>query len=352
MNRHPKTCLGRAASEEIPISAAIREAAANWVARRDAGLSAHDESEYTAWLEADAGHRAAVDRLDFTWKALDRPLTTGTADAVLCELEHRARLRRRRRIALAAAAAVLLLGAGVGWRTMQREPELKTAQVTSAAVLLPKLQALPDGSIAELRDGAEIAVEFNPEQRRIVLRGGQAYFKVAKNPKRPFVVVAGGVEVRAVGTAFSVDLGRREVEVLVTEGNVAVDVVADASISPGLPGHRRILIGAGDGAIVRISPPGGKSQVDALADVDLQARLAWRSPRLEFSGTPLIEAVALMNRHNRVQFVIEDPVLARMRVSGIFGATNTDAFVRLLEASFDIQPDRQDSGEIVLRRKR
>jgi transmembrane sensor len=79
-------------------------------------------------------------------------------------------------------------------------------------------------------------------------------------------------------------------------------------------------------------------------------RLAWRSPRLEFSGTPLIEAVALLNRHNRVQFTIEDPVLARLRVSGIFGATNTDAFVRLLEATFNVRAERGRENEIVLRR--
>lgn len=69
-----------------------------------------------------------------------------------------------------------------------------------------------------------------------------------------------------------------------------------------------------------------------------------------FRHTP-IEAVALINRHNRVQFIIEDPELARTRVSGIFGAVNTDAFVRLLESGFDIQSERRGTDEIVLRHK-
>jgi transmembrane sensor len=352
MNRERKTDCGRAGAEELSLSAAIREAAADWVARRDAGLSPREECEYAAWLEASPAHRAAVDRLDFTWRTLDRPLTTGTADAVLCELEHRATARRRRSVALTAAALVMLVGAGIGWQSLRPAPVLRSAPATTAAVLLPSLQSLPDGSVAELRDGAEIAVEFDGAQRRVILRRGEAYFKVTKNTQRPFVVVAGGVEVRAVGTAFSVDLGQGEVEVLVTEGNVAVEVAPQAPRPDGVPRPQPFLIGAGGGAIVRAAPPRAESAISPLAKVDLQTRLAWRSPRLEFSGTPLLEAVALINRYNHVQFIIEDPELARTRVSGNFGAVNTDAFVRLLEAGFNVQPERRGDDEIILRRQR
>jgi len=92
--------------------------------------------------------------------------------------------------------------------------------------------------------------------------------------------------------------------------------------------------------------------MSGVLKVDFSAKLAWRSPRLEFSGTRLGEAVALINRYNRVQFVIEDPELANLRVSGVFGAVNTDAFVRVLEASFDVQSERRSDHEIVLRGRR
>jgi len=84
----------------------------------------------------------------------------------------------------------------------------------------------------------------------------------------------------------------------------------------------------------------------------LPTRLAWRSPRLEFSGTPLLEAVELMNRQNHLQFVIEDPELAKLRISGIFGASNTAAFVRLLEAGFNIESEKRGDHTIVLRARR
>ena len=108
---------------------------------------------------------------------------------------------------------------------------------------------------------------------------------------------------------------------------------------------------AGHGLTVLTSARPEQAERRPVSDADLQSRLAWRSPRLEFSGTPLIEAIALINRHNRVQFIIEDPELARTRVSGIFGAVNTAAFVRLLESGFDIQSERRGADEIVLRHK-
>ena len=351
MRRPPPIRRDCTEADAPPIPTAIREAAADWVARRDAGLSAREEIAYAAWLDADPAHRMAVDGLDFAWRTLDRPLDTGAADAVLGELARRARQRRQHRtVAWGVASLVLLVGAGLGWQASRPPSDLRSATAVSAVVLLPSIQSLPDGSVVELRESAEIVVEFTDAQRRVVLRRGEAYFKVAQNPARPFVVAAGRVEVRAVGTAFSVDLGNSSVDVLVTEGKVAVarrESVPDAATPP-----EPLLVGAGHGATILTSSRQTESESRTVSDADLQSRLAWRSPRLEFSGTPLIDAVALINRHNRVQFTIEDPELARTRVSGIFGAVNTDAFVRVLESSFDVQSERRGDNEIVLRPRR
>jgi len=313
-----------------------------------------EELDYTAWLDAAPAHRTAADGLDFAWRTLDRPLATGAAGAVLGQLAHRARQRRQRRtVALGVASLVLLVGAGLGWQASRPPPDLRSSAAVSAVVLLPSIQSLPDGSVAELRDGAEITVEFTDAQRRVVLRRGEVYFRVVKNPARPFVVAAGGVEVRAVGTAFSVDFGQSAVEVLVTEGKVSVATTARKSAPAGAtqPMPEPLFVDAGHGLTVLTSARPKQAERRPVSDADLQSRLAWRSPRLEFSGTPLIEAVALINRHNRVQFTIDDPELARTRVSGIFGAVNTAAFVRLLESSFDVQSERRGADEIILRRK-
>ncbi len=351
MNRRAEFSKGRSVDRDQAIPADIGTVAADWVARRDAGLSVAEERAYAAWCDADPRHRAAIARLEYAWSALDQPRLTGTADAALGELNRRAG-RRRRHLAMATAALVLLAGVGAGWRLTPSVSPLSAAPAATAAVLLPALQSLPDGSLAELRDGGAIAVSFTSRQRRVELARGEVFFKVAKDAARPFVVVVDGVEFRAVGTAFSVQRDNASIELLVTEGTVAVAVAASASsASENIP-TPPLLVGAGNGATVRVATDGAQSRISAVPHADVQTKLAWRSPRLEFSGAQLIEAVALMNRHNRLQFVIEDPELAKVRVSGIFGAANTAAFVGLLEASFNVEAERRGEFEIVLRPRR
>jgi hypothetical protein len=99
-----------------------------------------------------------------------------------------------------------------------------------------------------------------------------------------------------------------------------------------------------------VAPASGSSlPVVTVEPSEIASRLAWRSPRVEFSGAPLAEVVALLNRCNEVKFVIEDPALASMTLSGLFRASDTDAFVRMLEAGFGVQAHRREQ-QIILRR--
>jgi transmembrane sensor len=213
----------------------------------------------------------------------------------------------------------------------------------------------------------------------VELQKGEAMFEVAKNQARPFVVSAGGVDVRAVGTAFAVQLGREAVDVLVTEGTVAVGhsnqigrhgnvaktdpsaprvataptgalaTAASAADSP-LAG---VLVRAGNRAVVERTPTATAARVAPVEVPEMGERLAWRNPRVEFSGTRLDEAIALLNRvaaaNAGMQLSIADPALESMRVSGIFRTDNVDAFVLLLEAGFGVKVER--AGKTLVLRK-
>src|SRR3954469_18912098 len=97
----------------------ITEAAAAWVARRDAGLSADEETELAAWLSTDARHRQAFAEHGLAWSLLDRPGRNGVADDVLEHLHRLDRRQRRRRGLTGAVAAVALLG-GLSFWTITR----------------------------------------------------------------------------------------------------------------------------------------------------------------------------------------------------------------------------------------
>jgi transmembrane sensor len=179
----------------------IEAAAARWVARRDAGLSPAGERELQRWIDADPRHRAALAFYDSAWAALARPSHSGAGGELEAQLTMMQGRRRRRRISVGGAAAVVLLSiTAVMW---DRAPASFEALPT-AVVLVPPRQALPDGSFVELKGNARIAVEYTSNLRRVVLVQGEAYFSVQEDPARPFIVLAGEIEVRAVGTAFSV----------------------------------------------------------------------------------------------------------------------------------------------------
>jgi transmembrane sensor len=333
-------------------SSDIEARASAWIARRDAGMSPAETVEFARWA-AEPRHAEVLAQHEQAWKIFDRPVSAGQGQALAGEFRARFARRRQRRTTVAAGCLASLFITGVLWRATLYE-KAAPAPVANVAVVQPEKQVLPDGTIVELRPGAEIAVDYSGAFRRVSLRKGEAHYDVKKDATRPFIVQVAGVEVRAVGTAFSVELGTQTLAVLVTEGQVAVsapeqtgsgkNTTADTSIAPlGLvdADHRLVIeLAANTGSPPMIKP------VDAS---EVAERLAWRAPRLEFTGTPLADAVALMNRYNQVKLVIADPVIAGLEVSGYFRADNYETFLHLIEQGLRLKSERV-GHQILLRR--
>ena len=330
--------------------AEIERHASHWIIRRDVGLTATEAAELARWRAADPRHEEILARKERAWTTLGRPLDAGQADALLERLAERAARRRRRKLGIAAVAALVLVAIGM---TSFRHRSSSSASVAQGTVLLPEKRTLPDGTKVELRAGADLAVEFAPARRLIRLTSGTAHFEVAENKSWPFVVQAGGIEFRAVGTAFSVEVESSRVELLVTEGRVAVDkstardsAPADTAVPDAAPSSQTLAEVAAGNRIVIAREPAAAPTPTAVSPGEMSERLAWRVPRLEFSELPLAEAVQLMNRYNRVQFTIPDSHVSRLRISGVFRADNLDAFVRLLEGTCGVAAER--TGDIIV----
>lgn len=355
----------------------VEKTAADWVTRCDAGLTAAEQQIFQDWLSADARHADAFDRLSEAWSVFDRVQQHGAVSVILDRLAQRARRRRTRRVQ-AGVVAGLVLCAGLAYFTLRPEQsaplgpgriEVARAQ-SGAAKLVPQdspIRRLPDGSIVELKDGAEIEVAYSPEARRVRMVRGEAYFRVEKDKSRPFYVEAQGVQVRAVGTAFSVQLQSAAVEVVVKEG--AVDV-GHTFAAPGDTGPvrvdagKRIVVPAlrlrpalrasgtkpSPSALPAEAPPA--LQPTAMTEEELAARLAWRIPRLEFDGMPLADAIVLFNRYNTLQIILADPAAGSLRISGNFRSDNPEGFVSIVEQSLDFVAERRSEREIVLRSAR
>jgi transmembrane sensor len=329
-------------------------------------MTAVERSEFERWCATDPRHEAAFAHYRVAWSMLDRP---GQAEVIMREL--RAGVRRKRRN-VAALACVALVGVVAFWQMQSpiAEPLIASEPRSGGVLLAPEKRVLSDGSVVELKSGAEIAVEFTATLRRVTLLRGEVHFQVEKNPERPFAVDTGGVQVRAVGTAFSVHRDDVQIEVVVTEGSIAVEKPAarvvpaanavrmDAADSAenGEP-HRLATAGAGQRVIFRAdSIASNPPAVVPVSAAELVERLAWRAPRVEFSATPLAEAVAMMNRSRAAAEtacrLMIDPAssgLAKEPISGVFRADNTETFVRMLELSLGVQAERR-GNDIVLRK--
>jgi transmembrane sensor len=182
----------------------------------------------------------------------------------------------------------------------------------------------------------------------VSLLGGEAHFTVAKDPRRPFVVEAGGVAVRAIGTAFNVRLDHANVDVLVTEGRVRVEASDQAAVAPAASVRTPVLVNASQRTVVSLSPLPAEPEVVAVTPVQVQAALAWQAPRLQFHETPLGEAVAEFNRHNRHRLVLGDPSLGAIPIGGTFRVDNVDGFVRLIEVTLGLRGEARGPEETTL----
>jgi transmembrane sensor len=292
---------------------------------------------------------------------VDWAIKAGVAEEVMIGTRVRVRRSRRRRLAAAAGVSVVALACGL-WYSAARHSAPMVASPATAVVDMPERQTLPDGSVVELKDDSRISVAFTPGFRRVVLESGEALFKVAKNKERPFVVVAGDVEVRAVGTAFSVQRADVSVEVLVTEGRVTVDklppALADANgTAPARAAAPQTIatLDAGHRAVVGMSDSSPSSPlltVQAVSVDEVSQRLAWRIPRLEFTQTPLGEAIKMINEHSHERLSLEDNSLGNVRISGVLRADHIETLLRLLDAEHGIDAEHRPDGEIVLVRRR
>lgn len=328
------------------------ETAADWLVRRDRGLTPAEQDQFFDWLAADPRHGEWLELHrhmigDFSALAQWRPEHSEEPNPDLLAPPRRRRIYWLAPAVLAAAAAVALL---LMW---PRGAPIAPASAPIASVELER-RLLEDGSSVELNRGAEVKVAFTPTERRVMLAHGEAYFTVAKNPDRPFIVRAGGIDVRAVGTAFSVRLDPAAVEVLVTEGRVGVqpDIAKTAptrSSSRGLGDGT--LVDAGQRATVSLTAAEAP-RVTPATPAQINRHLIWQPQLLNFSSAPLGIAVTEFNRRNHLQFVLEDPELAAMPIVASIRSDNVEGFARFLSAAPGVQIERHGTTEIVVRRKR
>ncbi len=339
-------------SESVEIPPSPVELAARAFLRRQAGdWSSLDQADLEQWLLDPACAEAYRTVQKSWWTAGDH-----ANSPLILQLREEAKARARQRglspwtwgrgnyrgAWAAGLVGIVVLGATA---MLLHDDRSETAYETGIGE--GRLIELKDHSRLALDAKTRVVVRLSRDSRVVELSEGQAQFMVASDPRRPFRVEAGAHTITAVGTSFNVEYEDLTMQVAMVEGKVAVSIG-----SPGKPSNSNepaYYSSAGTttdlvaGQELRVDPDG---KVEFIAKADVAAAVMWRQGKIILKDATLSEAVRRINRYSRIQIVVEGPQLEALRISGIFDAGDTKAFIEAIQSYFPVVAV-QDGPELI-----
>lgn len=234
-----------------------------------------------------------------------------------------------------ALAATLLLAVAAVVLWSQRPPEFRTAIGEQRSVVLS------DGSLITLNTASRVRVDLGERRRVVRLLSGEALFRVARDPARPFEVIVDRSTIRAVGTQFNVARRGSSTTVTVVEGRVAVTAGGVRSESSEEQSSQ-ILLDAAQRVVITESGAGKPQRLANLATAT-----AWTQRRLVFEHRLLGDVAEEFNRYNQRSIRIEDENLRRQAVTGVFEANDPESFMQFLAQIPGVRIEERENGRIV-----
>lgn len=181
---------------------------------------------------------------------------------------------------------------------------------------------LPDGSKVTLNAGTHLSYPsvFTGKNREVSIRG-EAFFEVAKDPERPFIVKAEDVKVQVFGTEFNVKAyeEERRIEVSLTEGKVGVKVEGLSNILHLNPGEQAYYDKSNRSLTSRT--------------VNIMHYTSWREGKYYFNALPLSEIASQLERGFNVHIDIASAELENVVLTGDFiRGENLEQILRVMTA--------------------
>lgn len=303
----------------------VDEEAIQWfVALRDEDATPEDRRRFTAWLAADERHGRSWREVERLWGGLD-PL--GAPDGATANPRDAADGARRQRMRAplrhrpvgrrsVSIAAVLLAALVAGWQILPAGLHADHR----AGVGDRKTVELTDGSVVELGPESAMDVAFEPERRSVRLIAGEAFFTVAKDARRPFVVETSEGRITVLGTAFNVRIG-----------DINTVAVVESTVEVSTDHEPGVRVGAGQ--MVHFDALG----ISPVGPADLEAITAWRQDQVVFRDAPLHEVVAELQRYHRGRIQIIGFGMADLRVTAVVNTGRVDAALDTIARSLDLR---------------
>jgi transmembrane sensor len=299
------------------LSPETRAEAAAWVARlHGSDRKGSLEAALRTWLAADPLHARAFELATEAWE-----LGGALSAAALPRIDPARQIESRIRWLTPLLAAAVIGGIVLGAIFYFRDPVITTSTGEQRSV------TLEDGTRVTLNTDTRLTLHYTQGQRDVRLERGEAFFDVAENSQRPFVVIAGRQSVNALGTAFLVRRNGGEVDVTLVEGKVSVTTAPMAESPAGSSPSAAKVLAPGQ----RLRVAGSAPTIDQPS---IEAVTAWRRGEVVLDHTRLADAVEEMNRYSPTKIVLAAPESGEIQVSGIFRTGDSARFARAIADTY------------------
>ena len=306
----------------------LLDEAALWVSRTQGKTSSAKQQQALAkWIDQSPKHRQAYREMLDTW---DKTSKMSEIPSLKAEAEYLSKRRPAtnasmfKTVMIATAASIMLFVGTLGFKLINQPAQTRSAVAgMSYATNAGELQEiqLPDGSVITLNTRSRVEMSFDDQTRALTLLKGEAYFEVAHDPSRPFIVKIGQSTVRAVGTAFNIYKKPSETVVTITEGIVEIKSNgADRGLE--VDASHRVSV--------------GRSAISSVLNADLDSELAWQDRQLIFRDAPLREVLQELNRYLDNPVSIRKSSLPSGLVSGTFDVDEPEEILKVLIDNFQL----------------
>ncbi len=185
---------------------------------------------------------------------------------------------------------------------------------------------LPDGTIVTLNYLSKLkyAKTFGEQNREVTLEG-EAYFEVAKDPTKPFIINTENSVIEVIGTSFNVNAykSNADVEVVVNTGIVALS-------SKKIPDEKIILKQGEKGELVKQTQ---KLNLQKNEDVNF---LSWKTKKLIFENTPLNNVIKSLEKVYHKDFSIQSEKIKDCLLTTTFDNQNLESIMLIIESTLDV----------------
>ena len=263
---------------------------------------------------------------DDAWRNFQQRISGNAAGTAVVRMP----VRRTRQWLRVAAALIILFSGGWLYYHYSYKPSQFLSAHSGGEVLT---DTLPEGTVVTLNRQSSIRYrrQLAGDTRSVELEG-EAFFNVAPDKDKPFVVHASGATIKVLGTSFNVRTSNKGIEVIVETG--MVEITSDNHTVSIQPNEKVVTSGKG-GSLLK------ESNTDELYNY-------YRTNEFECNGTPLWRMVDKLNEVYQAHIVIGDNRLRNLPLTSTFHNESLDKILYVISRTLQISYDKRGQ-EIILK---